>query len=78
MCAGKFKSMGIENTLTAFVMISVSVLLAAVVFLMELTLKGTLMKPSRSRGSRKYQMEDSLSEQGKTFTTAKTRRRSSI
>lgn len=78
MCAGKFKSMGIENTLTAFVMISVSVLLAAVVFLMELTLKGTLMKPSRPGGSRKYQMEDSLSEQGKTFTTAKTRRRSSI
>lgn len=76
MCAGKFKSMGMENTLTAFVMISVAFILAAAVFLMELTLKGTLIK-SPKRGGRKYQMEDSFSEPGKTFT-AKTRRRSSI
>ena len=67
--------MGVENTLSAFIMISVAVILAAVVFLMELTLKGTLLKPSR-RG-RKYQMEDSLSEHNKTFP-AKKRRRSSI
>ena len=75
MCTGKFKSMGIENTLSAFMMISAAVVLAAIVFLMELMLRGTLLKPAKA--SRKYEMEDSVSEGGEKFKR-ETRRRSSI
>ena len=75
MCTGKFKSMGIENTLSAFMMISAAVVLAAIVFLMELMLRGTLLKPAKA--SRKYEMEDSVSERGEKFKR-ETRRRSSI
>ena len=75
MCTGKFKSMGIENTLSAFMMISAAVVLAAIVFLMELMLRGTLLKPAKA--SRKYEMEDSVSERGDKFKR-EIRRRSSI
>ena len=74
MCTGKFKSMGIENTLSAFMMILVAVVLAAIVFLMELMLRGTLLRP---KASRKYEMEDSVSERGEKFKR-EIRRRSSI
>ena len=75
MCTGKFKSMGIENTLSAFMMISAAVVLAAIVFLMELMLRGTLLKPAKA--SRKYEMEDSVSGRGEKFKRD-IRRRSSI
>ena len=75
MCTGKFKSMGIENTLSAFMMISAAVVLAAIVFLMELMLRGTLLKPAKA--SRKYEMENSVSERGDKFKR-EMRRRSSI
>ena len=40
-------------------------MLAAIVFLMELMLRGTLLKPAKT--SRKYEMEDSFSERGEKF-----------